>query len=157
ASLALGVTAGGTQAGIDITLNAAAAATNDVCANATVVSTPFQDLVDTTLATRAASDPFQSCSTGAPAQNSNSVWYRFTPSVGGTVRFDTFGSSYDTVVTAYSGACGTTTEVACDDDAGPGLQSEVVFSAVAGTTYLIEVTQYGPNGGGTLVVTLDFL
>src|SRR5262249_34699537 len=91
------------------------------------------------------------------AQNSNTVWYRFTAPTAGTVRFDTFGSSYDTVLTAYSGTCGALTEVACEDDAGSGLQSEVAFTTTAGTTYLIEVAQYGPPAGGTLTATLDFL
>ncbi len=152
------VLAGSTQAGIDITLNAAAPATNDGCASATGIgASPFHDLVDTSAATRVVSDPFQSCSIGGPAQNSNSVWYSFTPMLGGTVRVDTYGSSYDTVLTVHTGACGTFSEVACDDDAGQGLQSEVSFLAVGGTTYLIEVTQFGPPAGGTLSFTLDFL
>lgn len=158
AAVALLVSAGVTQPGIDITLNEAVPAPNDACASATVVdAVPFHDLVDTSLATRVSSDPLQSCSTGGPAQNSNTVWYRVTAATAGTVRFDSFGSSYDTVVTAYTGACGALTEVACEDDAGSGLQSEVAFLATAGTTYLIEVAQYGPPGGGALSVTLDFL
>src|SRR5262249_7084958 len=71
--------------------------------------------------------------------------------------FDTFGGDYDTVVTAYTGTCAAPVEKVCDDDSGPALQSEIIFQATAGTTYLIEVTQFGPDGGGVLGVTLDFL
>jgi hypothetical protein len=157
---AVGVVIGGgtVQNGIDIVLNTAGPAPNDSCSAPTVVtSVPFHDAVDTTGATRATSDPFQSCSSGGAAQNSNSVWYRFTPPASGTVRLDSFGSSYDTVAVAYTGACGALTEVTCDDDAGPGLQSELMFQVTSGVPYLIEITQYGPSAGGLLAFNLDFL
>ena len=51
-----------------------------------------------------------SCRSGSIA----SVWYRYTPSFTGSVRIDTCGSNYDTVVSVFS-ACGGT-ELACNDN-----------------------------------------
>jgi len=127
---------------------------NDDCAVPTVIgSTPFSDTVSTIGATGDASDPVQSC-TGS--QNTNSVWYEFVAPGAGTVTANTTGSSYDTVLSAYSGTCGSLVEVACDDDTG-GVQSEISFSTSSGVTYLIEVTDFGATaGGGSLQFALDF-
>lgn len=107
----------------------AAVPTNDDFANATVVSaTPFTDTVDTTDATSQATD-----STGCGG--SHSVWYAYTASHDGTLTFDTSGSSFDTLLSAYTGAEGSLTLVACNDDANGGLQSQVSFDVTSGTTY----------------------
>jgi hypothetical protein len=148
------VTAGATQSGIDVILNAIPPAPNDTCAAATVVAAPFLDVVNTTAATTAASDPFQSCTFGGPSRNEASVWYRFTPASTSTVVVDTLASDYDTVLTVHSGGCAVLTPVACNDDAGSGLQSAVSFIATAGTSYLIEVTAYEGTPGGKLELAL---
>jgi len=107
----------------------AAVPTNDDFANATVVSaTPFTDAVDTTDATSQATD-----STGCGG--SHSVWYAYTASHNGTLTFDTSGSSFDTLLSAYTGTEGSLTQVACNDDANNGLQSQVSFDVTSGTTY----------------------
>ena len=107
----------------------AAVPTNDDFANATVVSaTPFTDAVDTTDATSQATD-----STGCGG--SHSVWYAYTASHNGTLTFDTSGSSFDTLLSAYTGTEGSLTLVACNDDANNGLQSQVSFDVTSGTTY----------------------
>jgi hypothetical protein len=152
------VTAGATQSGIDVILNAIPPAANDACAAATVVAAaPFLDVVNTTAATTAASDPLQSCTFGGPSRNEASVWYRFTPASTATVVVDTLASDYDTVLTVHSGGCGVLTPVACNDDAGSGLQSALTFVAAAGTSYLIEATAYEGTPGGKLELALDAL
>jgi hypothetical protein len=81
----------------------AAVPTNDDFANATVVSaTPFTDAVNTTDATSQATD-----STGCGG--SHSVWYAYTASHNGTLTFDTSGSSFDTLLSAYTGTEGSLT------------------------------------------------
>jgi hypothetical protein len=75
------------------------------------------------------------------------VWYKFSPVCSGTVAIDTCGScsnqpaSYDTVLSVYSGPCGSLAQVACNDNAGGAcsLQSRVTLGAVAGVTYYIRV------------------
>lgn len=111
---------------------------------------PFRDLVDTRTATTSADDPVHSC-TGS--QDSTTVWYRFTPATTGFVKVNTFGSDYDSVLTAYNGTPSPTTEIACNDDTG-GPQSEIQFLATAGTTYWIEAASWHTSPGGSLVLTM---
>jgi len=101
--------------------------------------------VSTSAATTDLSDPRVSCGNGSRAR---SVWYRFTAPGAGQVTADTFGSGYDTLLSAYTGACGSLTAVtgACNDDAS-GLQSRVSFPVAAGTTYWFLVSAFGTNGG----------
>jgi hypothetical protein len=124
---------------------------NDLRANATPIEgIPFNDLVDTRTATTSPDDPVHSC-TGS--QDSTTVWYRFTPATTGFVKVNTFGSDYDSVLTAYDGTPSPTTEIACNDDTG-GPQSKIGFFALAGTTYWIEAAGFLTTPGGTLVLTL---
>jgi hypothetical protein len=116
-------------------------------------ATPFVDVRTTVTATSAASDPQPSCTV---AKNSNTVWYRFTPPTDGRLALDTLGSSYDTVLTVYTGACAAPAEVACSDDTETSQLSELSLHVTGGTPYLIEVADYGLPNGGTLVFHADF-
>jgi len=60
---------------------------------------------------------------------------------------DTFGSNYDTVLSAWTGTQGALNLVACNDDFG-GAQSKITFAATAGTTYYFLAAQCC-GGGGT--------
>src|SRR5205823_11658200 len=73
---------------------------------------------------------------GEPAATQwGSVWFRFTVPATGTYAFDTFGSSFDTVVGAYAGdVVGALTTLAFDDDSGGAATSLVSVGAQAGTT-----------------------
>ena len=75
-----------------------------------------------------------------------SVWYRWTAPATGTVTFDTFGSTFDTLLGAYTvaGGLGGAVEVASNDDAGGTTQSELSFAATRDTEYYIAVD--GFNG-----------
>jgi len=123
---------------------------NDDISNATTFSTlPFSDgPIDTTSATTAADDP--SC-----AGNGHSVWYAFTLSSDVTVEIDTFNSDYDTTLSAYTGSPGNLTQIACNDDAGDGVQSAIVFDAMGGTTYFIMAASFFDSPGGTLFLHAD--
>jgi hypothetical protein len=118
---------------------------------------PFSDTIVTTGATTGIFDPFQSCTAGGPSQNAASVWYRFTPASDGAVTAATIGSTYDTVLSAHTGACESPAQVACNDDTGGGLQSRVTFVITGGTSYLLEVTDFSEPGGGTLSFALSFI
>jgi hypothetical protein len=127
---------------------------NDACANAAVIgSAPYSNTVVTTGATIDAADPAVGCGNGSRGK---SVWYRFTAPSSGTLTANTFGSSYDTILAAYTGSCGAFTAVsgACNDDSS-GLQSRVSFTANAGSTYYFLASAYS-NNGGTLVFQLTF-
>ena len=137
---------------------------NDGCDTPTVLPAagpfPLVSQQDTTNSTTDPADPAQSCSFLAPAQNSHSVWYRWTPTVNADTLVDTCGSNYDTVLTVYSGPCNALVEVACNDDGGSPncavtLQSGASWRAIVGTTYLIEVTRFGVGAAGNLRLTLN--
>ncbi len=160
AATPIAVSAGNPVTGINVVMNAASGSlpANDLCSHAaTVASFPFTDSVDTTGACESSSDPALSCSTnGLPVFNT--VWYAVVPPQEGIVTFDTCGSTYNTVVGAFTGSCSALTPVACNDDAGSSdpacgsTQSRVSFDVLAGQTYLVEVAQYGAPAGGTLNV-----
>jgi hypothetical protein len=119
----------------------------DECGNArAITSLPYGETVDTSVATSATNDPF-SCS---GSQDTNTVWYMLTPAVDTIYGVDTFGSDYDTVVSIFTGACGSLTLAACSDDFGsaisPANRSILTFAARAGVTYLIEVSGKGSAG-----------
>lgn len=116
---------------------------------ATVISSlPFGDSLDTTDATRAADDP--DCS---GARDGHTVWYSFTPSSDMDVAANTFGSDYDTTLSAYSGDRSALTQLACSDDA-EGLQSAILFPALAGVTYHLMVASFDNRPGGAMELSV---
>jgi PKD repeat protein len=123
-----------------------AAPANDDFTGATAIgSLPYTTTQDTSDATSDPSDP-TSC------YNNGSVWFSYTASSAGMIQADTFGSSYDTVLSAWTGTQGSLDMLACNDDYN-GVQSQISFSATAGTTYYFMVAVccgYGGSGGGSL-------
>lgn len=83
---------------------------------------------DVTTATAAADDPW--C-----FGNAQSVWFAFTPPANTRLEANTFGSTYDTSLSVYTGARGALNQLSCNDDAGDTIQSRIRFDASAGTTY----------------------
>ena len=131
----------------------AAVPTNDDFANATVVTSSFTDTtVNTTDATSQATDP-----TGCMGA-AHSVWYTFTAARDGSASFDTLGSGFDTLLSAYTGTEGSLTLVACNDDSNNVLQSQITFDVTSGTTYHVMVAgccQTADGASGDLVVNAD--
>lgn len=94
---------------------------------------------------------------GASA-NAPDVWYTVTAVCTGPLTVDTCGScapypTFDTVLSAYTGNCGSLVQVpatapqtSCNDD-WCGLQSRIVFNAVAGQTYRIRVSGFAGATG----------
>lgn len=80
----------------------------------------------------------------------NDVWYTYTAPVSGNGIIDFCGNTVDTKVAIYAGTgCPTPgSAIACNDDSC-GLQSQVVFCATAGTTYLIQVGTFPGVAGGS--------
>jgi subtilisin family serine protease len=84
---------------------------------------------------------------------SRSVWWRYTPTVDGTVIFRTQGSAFDTVLGVYSGgAVNALTTLASNDDAPGATWSEVTMAVTQGVTYHVAV---GGKGGASGPVTLS--
>jgi Tol biopolymer transport system component len=128
---------------------------NDEIDSAVEIGTlPFGDSLNTMSASRAADDPPLGCAATSPTQGSNSVWYRYTPTEGGDLAISTTGSDYDTVLGVWTGEPGALEPLACSDD-HLGQAAALTLPAQAGTTYWIEVTDYGRPTGGQLELSID--
>ncbi len=130
-------------------------ASNDDFDSATVIDGfPFNTSQDTMKATVASDDPDMGAGDVA---NSNTVWFRLAAPGDGSIRANTFGSNYDTVMAAFSGSRGNLILLASNDDSGSSFQSRVSFNVQGGITYYLEVAQYGDaSGGGWLSLTVEF-
>ncbi|NEP89273.1 MAG: S8 family serine peptidase [Okeania sp. SIO2C2] len=86
----------------------------------------------------------------------SSLWWNWTAPSSGLVTLDTFGSDFDTILAAYTGSSvSNLTEIASNDDSS-GLQSQIVFPAVAGTNYQIAVDGFsGAAGNVELALFLE--
>ncbi|MFN0057586.1 MAG: hypothetical protein ACKVX7_03945 [Planctomycetota bacterium] len=91
----------------------------------------------------------------------NDVWFTYTAGCTGTVSIETCSgpTPFDTKLAVYSStACPTdlTNLIVCNDDAPgcPAFSSQVVFSAVSGTTYLIEVGGYSASTAGSTTLNI---
>ena len=76
---------------------------------------------------------------GRPAQNS--VWYRWQPTVSGSVVFDTQGSTFDTILAVYSGSTiSNLAKIAENNDVSlTNATSSIRFQVVAGQQYWLTV------------------
>jgi len=134
------------------TATVAGGTSNDTCDNATVITTSaYSATLNTTTATTAATDPYPSCNYWA---RNKTVWYQYTAPGNGTIVADTQGSTYDTVLSVYTGSCGALSPVTgvCNDNTSYlTVQSKVSFTAVAGRTYyfMISASYYGTGGTAT--------
>ncbi|MCC6320978.1 MAG: hypothetical protein IT438_06010 [Phycisphaerales bacterium] len=135
---------------------------NDACASAIVLSLGVPATGSNCSAT---DDQTVSCATTSAVNTHKTVWYTFTPAVSGAYTLNTCGSSFDTLLALYTGACGSLTEVACNDQSGAAgntacpnssLNSRIpVIQLAAGTPYRVLVGAWGvaPTGGNyTLLV-----
>jgi hypothetical protein len=96
----------------------------------------------------------------------NTIWYKVAPTGSGTASIDTIGSSYDSVLSVWSGTSqASLAPVACNDDINPGIVTVSQLTNVtlnAGTTYYIMVSSFGaldPNPvafGGKSVLNFSF-
>jgi subtilisin family serine protease len=94
----------------------------------------YSDTLDISHATSWVDDP-------APCagETNRTVWYRFDAPLPGSLRLDTLGSTYDTVLSVYSGSRGALTMLACNDDAS-GTTSAVSVGVDVGQTVYVMVS-----------------
>lgn len=115
---------------------------NDNFANATTILLG-QTLAGTnTGATKEPGEPNHAGNAGG-----KSVWWNFQALGTGPFVVKTAGSNFDTLLGVYTGSSvGALTAIASNDDFG-GLQSQVIFNAIAGTTYRIAVDGFNSGSG----------
>jgi len=157
----------------------APAPANDNLASAAGVNlagSTFTDTKDSSGATVQSGEQAPACAvpvTGNPNPGLfNTIWYKFTANNTATLEADTIGSSYDSVLATYTSSSPSNPTLAsltavsggCNDDIVPGVitQSQVSFTATAGTTYFFQVGSFGigdPNPvafGGKSIFNLNF-
>lgn len=122
---------------------------NDAFANAAVISGASGTVTGTNVnATKETGEPNHGGFVGG-----KSVWYRWTAPSSGTATVTTCGSSYDTLLGAYTGtAVNALTSLAGNDDSC-GLQSSISFAVSAGVTYRLAVDGFGAASGN---ITLNW-
>jgi hypothetical protein len=152
-SLTLGLTGGTTyyflitslwETGGDLTLSVTEVVPppNDDFDTATVVSgLPFTATINTRLATNALDDP-PHCSGYSPP---GSVWYSFTTTQDVRLEIHTYGSTYYTLLSVFTGSRGALTEIACGSE-------RIVFVATRDTTYYFMVIG---EGAGNLTLSVQ--
>ncbi len=121
---------------------------NDNCANATPIACGGSASGSTVLATN--DGPATDCGSGSTAPD---VWYTIVGN-GSPITASLCGSSYDTQIDVYTGACGALTNIGgCNDDFC-GLQSQMTWTSTLGVVYSIRVHGFGGSTGNfTLAVT----
>ena len=97
---------------------------NDECADAIVLDSSVAVAFDTGESTN--SLPSSSC-----APIGSDIWYRYTATSAADITVSTCGSSYDTILEAFSGSCGNLISEACNDDFC-GRQSQITFAPISG-------------------------
>ncbi len=139
--------------GLILMVGGFAAAQNESCATAELVTAlPFNTSVDNS--TAAADGGPGSCNVASAVVMQNDLWYSFD--VNSTCDFSITvdpdaGTGYDGIIALHTGSCAGLTEVACADDPEP--QTIDVFGAAPGTTYFLQIGDWGnePEGGLTTI------
>lgn len=130
----------------------AAAPANDTFSGATAISSiPFSTIEDTTQATLDPADTAagNACGVGG-FQFANSVWFSYKPTSNQLIRLDPSPTDYTVGVGVFTGSPAGFSSVSCS-------LGGAVFSVNAGTTYYIDIAQFGFGSGGTLNLSLSSL
>jgi hypothetical protein len=139
---------GAGQGMIQLQWKPAVGPTNDNFADAADLGASAGTLTATNyLATRQTGEPDH-----AGVHGSASVWYSIMLDNSSNLTIYTAGSTFDTLLAAYTGdTVGDLTPIAQNDNAG-ALTSEITFAAQAGTTYYIAVDGKPGNDMGSILL-----
>ncbi|MFN0070554.1 MAG: fibronectin type III domain-containing protein [Chloroflexota bacterium] len=139
---------------VSVQLGGVAGPANDLFTSASPITTfPSTRTLSTSVAT---TEPNEATTlTACPSSNvpiGKTVWYRYSATVSTTITVDTIGSSFDTVLAAYTGSTlAGLSRIACDDDSAGASKSRVQFTTVAGTTYYLQAGGWGGASGNLIV------
>jgi hypothetical protein len=127
--------------------------TADDCATPQVLAGRGSFAFDTSIATTGIEGQSETlCYQFGSSGIAGDVWYEWTASTSGLAKVSTCGTPLDTKLAAYpAGGCPTDgTALACNDDSSAcgGLQAELLFPVVAGSSYLLQLGHYPGASGG---------
>ena len=134
-----------------MSIELAAAITNDDCASATAIAGQGNFAYSNLGATAGAEGQNESiCYQFGSSTVANDVWYEWTPDVNGTAIVSLCaGAAHDSKLVAYPGSCASGGALACNDDSC-GLASEIQFAVTAGVPVTIQLGSYpssAPSSG----------
>jgi len=138
---------------------------NDLFANATAVTIPASNTVTLTgssvNAGKESGEPNHASEAGGA-----SIWWKWTATYNGSLEVKTAGTSFDTLLAAYTGtAVNALTLVASNDDVEPASQSTsqtrnrtsiITLSVTQGTTYYFAVDGWDGEWGSNVNLTFTF-
>jgi hypothetical protein len=135
---------------------------NDECSGALAVEDGVND-VSNLNATTSQGIPGGECAFNGAGNFTRDVWFSYTTTSGGVLSVDvcgTTGAVTDTVMSIFSGDCGSLKELACDDDSCAAPSPELLSSATATVpgpgTYLIRVGSWANGPTGPLALNVAF-
>ena len=131
---------------------------NDDCAAPSAIAGQGNFAYDTSSATTGIDGQSEtSCYSFGTSGIDNDLWLEWTADATGPATVSTCNNSTtDTKIAAYpAGGCPTAgSSLACNDDTC-GLQSEITFNVVAGTTYTLQVGNFPGAAGGTSAIDIS--
>ena len=121
-------------------------ASNDFFSGATLIDTPSGTLNDTNSA--ATMEPSEPPLDTPGTDGGASLWYRYVATASGSLTVDTFGSSFDTVLTAFNGSTlQNLSRITFNDDAASTVQSSLSFDVLNGNTYYLRIASWAATRG----------
>jgi len=121
---------------LNIVRNCDSVPANETCAGAVVISNysiPYS------------TSGILGCTNDCSTYPYNDVFYSFTPFYTGSYTADMIGSDGNTEMKLWSGGC-CGTQLAYDDNSGGGLDPQITYTLVGGTTYYFECGSYYSGG-----------
>jgi cysteine-rich repeat protein len=139
---------------------------NDTCANAAALTVGGTFESNTVNGLTTGANTTLSTEPSCQGNSSADTWYQIVVPASGSVTVETQitdpAELYDSVLTVYSGTCGSLTEIGCNDDGGlddNALMSKVELTGqTAGATLYVAVWKYGgdvDNAGAFKVAAYD--
>lgn len=130
---------------------------NDNCSAAQVLTPGGVFADNAVIGTTIGANTVTGLTYGCQTNRANDVWYSVVVPASGTISIETQadGASAltDTVLSVFSGVCGSLVEVGCDDDGGTGTFSLLNLTQPAGSTLYIGVWRWGSATNGTFTVS----
>lgn len=144
---------------------------DDVCTNGVCAGEPDPECNDDcafaieasvgTIFSTTGNSPIDDGEASCQPDSNSDAWFFYAATCNAPVFVSTTGSSLtpsnDTVLNVWDDCPNDGgMELACDDDSGDGLQSALVFNAVAGSTYYLRVAGF-ENNAGAIALNIDLV
>ncbi len=128
--------------------NGGSGPSNDLCTGATALPCGTTNLAGTTVGSTNVSDP-------ASCASSYGVWYTFTGDGGSTTISATASGGWDHEMVVFSGACGSLTNITCQDAGFTNGTESYTFTTTNAVTYYVYIAHYSTSSTTTGTFTIS--